>query len=167
MAIGIRVHELVETPGAVALVCEGSERGSVRVDIATLAELLPTLDPTVEILVFLTESGSDTAAPPARDVIDQIAVLVRSLTAAAAAAAIRRVPAVNAAKRVRDGVVVAAVDRETLNILQPPEVVDRRALEAALEELEQLGRLSEPSAVSPAVIVGSSGGEILVVETSG
>ena len=163
----IRVHELDGLDGAVGLVCGGMSRGNgavaVEVEVERLIEVLATIDAGADVVVFLTDEARDDPATVAR-----VIGLVGALRAAPdrPAAATRRVPAVHAVKRVRDGVVVESVDRSTLNLLRSPEVIDRRALE---EALGQLGSGAEPvpdaNVINPTELVAAAGGEVLVVET--
>jgi len=160
----IRVHQITGVTGAVGLVCDTVAGGeppptdAVLVDRAALIELLPTIGSAIETFVFLRSvdaASLDTGA------MARISLLVDQLrNAPDHVAAIRRVRAVNATKRVHDGVVVGAVDRETLNLLRPPEVVSRRALETALERLGP----SHDAVVNPTVLAASDGGKVLVVE---
>ncbi len=139
----------------VGMAAADSATGTALVDRRRLAEALERFDrhhPAIDVIVFLT--ADDDPADPA------IARLVEALDAEHAAA-IRRVPAVNAAKRVRDGVVVEAVDRATLNLLRTPEIVDRRALVGALSAL---GTHPEGDTVNPTRLVADAGGAVAVVD---
>lgn len=160
----IRVHHIEGVTDAVGLVCDqpdaddGVPIGAVRVEPAELTEVLSTLDPAVETLVFLTPDAADHVNAAAT----QVERLVHGLrNAPGHVAAIRRVPAINAVKRVQDGMVVEAVDRETLNLLRPPEVVDRQTLATMLE---RLGSAAGRDPVNPTVLAASAGGRVLVVE---
>lgn len=164
MARRIRVDQIAGLTGAVGLVCDpldaahGIPTSAVRVDPAVLVEVLATLDPAVETLVFLTDDDavhSDAATARIRRLVAGLR------NESGHVAAIRRVPAVNAAKRVSAGVVVEAVDRESLNLLRPPEVVDRQSLETMLERLN-VNRALGP--VNPTILAASDGGKVLVVE---
>ncbi len=164
MAFTIRVHQIDGVTGAVGLVCDRPDAddaiptGAVRVDPAVLAELLATIDAGIETLVFLTVEDADHVDAATARVVRLVAGLRNT---PGHVAAIRRVPAVNAAKRVADGVVVEAVDRETLNLLRPPEVVDRQTLETMLE---RLGSNRGDDLINPTVLAASEGGRVLVVD---
>lgn len=165
MACRIRTQQIEGVDGAVGLVCdlpdadEETPSGAVRIDPVVLVELIPTIDPAIETLVFLTAEGAEHVDAAATA---QIVRLVDGLrNTPGHVAAIRRVPAVNAAKRVSHGVVVEAVDRETLNLLRPPEVVNRQSL---VMMLERLGPNPGAEPVNPTILAASDGGRVLVVE---
>lgn len=168
MACRIRTQQIDGVDAAVAVVCDRADdkvsvpstpSDAVLVDAMVLAEFLPTIDPAIETLVFLT---ADDAAQIDGTAAVRIVRLVNELrNAPDHVAAIRRVPAVNAVKRVSDGLVVEAVDRETLNLLRPPEVVDRHTLET---KLERLGPEPADEPVNPTILAAADGGKVLVVE---
>lgn len=161
VASTISVRQIDGVSGVVSVNCNLSPTtGATAVEAVELVDLLATIDPAVGMLVFCRADEAATEAT-ARTLI---AYLVERLRAAPDyVAAIRRVPAVNAIKRVHDGVVAEAVDRETLNLLRPPEVVNRQALDAALS---RLGSVPDGFAVNPTVLVASAGGPVLVVDPS-
>jgi len=136
-------------------VLPGGDGSSAVLARSQLIQILELLSPSIAVIVFV--AGSDRLDDPA------VARLVDELDSGAVAA-IRRVPAVNAAKRVRDGMVVEAVDRSTLNLLRTPEVVDRRALEAALDGLRDLGDHDNTEVVHPTRLVAAAGGRVAVVD---
>lgn len=172
MASRIRVHQIDGVTGALGLVSETAATadaaadaedptpaGAVQVEPSVLADLLAMIDPTVDTLVFLT--AEDAAQLDGAATTRIVRLVERLRNAAEHVAAIRRVPAINAAKRVVGGVVVEAVDRETLNLLRTPEVVDRRTLEKALNDFDE----APPRAtVNPTILAASGGGRVLVVE---
>ncbi len=164
MATSVYLRRMEQMADTVIVMCEPSGGDAVRVDVATLSEVLSTIDPSVETLVFHTadEVADESEVADLGEAVDGV---IRSLVDRLSAepdhvAAIRRVPAVNATKRVHDGVVVEAVDRETLNLLRPPEAVDRRALDAALARLDASG----PPTVNPTMLAAADGGKVLIVD---
>lgn len=149
-------------PGSVADRVAGFEyRSSAEgVPAGTLAEAVAALPAEVEVVVFRgpVDHGS-TIDPTAA--IGGLVERIGDRAQPGAQVAIPRVAAVDAVKRIEDGYVVEAVDRNTLNILRPPQVVDRRALAEALAPLDR------DIPVAPAVVVAAAGGRIEIVAGPG
>ena len=168
MASTISVRQIDSVSGVVCVDCNLSPAtgatgatGAIAVDAVELVDLLATIDPAVGMLVFREADDAATEATGAAARTRIVHLVERLRAEPEHVAAIRRVPAVNAIKRVHDGVVAEAVDRETLNLLRPPEVVNRQALDAALS---RLGAVADDPPVNPTVLVSSVGGSVLVVD---
>ena len=165
VASTISVRQIDGVSGVVCVDCNLSPAtgatGAIAVDAVELVDLLATIDPAVGMLVFREADDAATEATGAAARTRIVHLVERLRAEPEHVAAIRRVPAVNAIKRVHDGVVAEAVDRETLNLLRPPEVVNRQALDAALS---RLGAVADDPPVNPTVLVSSVGGSVLVVD---
>ncbi len=79
------------------------------------------------------------------------------------AAVVRAVPVTDALKRVRDGAVVGGIDRAGLYVPQPPHIIRREALDAALDGTADLLRV----AADPAGLLVAAGHAIRVVRDAG
>ena len=72
------------------------------------------------------------------------------------AAMIRRIPAVDALKRISDGVAVETIDRNQVNLFGSPEVVDRVVLDMVLS------RLADDAVVNPTIAIATAGETVRV-----
>ncbi len=132
------------------LVAPAGARVALKVKSADLLGAVTALPAAIVIVVFVDGS-------PAVD-DSMIRGMVESFGELGVHALIRPVAATEAVKRIRSGLVAESIDRATLNPLRAPEIVDRWALEQALEGVDG------DSFVNPTQLVASSGGVVRVAD---
>lgn len=127
---------------------------SLEVHVPTLRRRMRDLAAHIRILVFFDEPVPDGALVALID--DMVEAFTESSDAALAIGS----PFTEAVKWVEDGFVTGEVDRSRLVTVRCPEVVERRALEAALSGLD------DEVWVNPTSLVVSAGGSLRIFDPS-
>lgn len=127
---------------------------SVLVHLPTARSRIDWLAPEVETVVFTDEPLPE---PMTVSRIDDMLAVFAELEADAL---VQWLPATEALKLSADGVIRRGVDRSTVVAVRCPEVIDRRALERALELAEDDGW------VSPTAAVARAGGKVSLFEAA-
>lgn len=125
-----------------------SRRAALKVQAGELLSELADLPATIAIIVFLDDTATATDVSIQR--------MVKNFRNLEVDALIPPIPATEAVKRIQNGFVVESINRATLNLLRTPEIVDRRALEQALVNVDG------SQLVNPTELVASSGGIVVV-----
>lgn len=156
-ALSAFLDGLVAVPAAVRAAAAppaAGARAGLQGTLATLVTGLSSVPHGVERIAFLDERVLDSLG--VEPVLDMISWLDDDH-----AAVVRAVPVTDALKRVEAGRVVGGVDRAGLYLPQPPHIIRREALDAAL------GRSAAPLSTDPAGLLVAAGHAVRIVRDAG